>query len=62
MKYQIIKDDRYPDYGIEQDVMGVEIPDDKVKWIEKVEKEYDEVQDYLEKKYGEFIDLISQNR
>ena len=53
MKVYIWKDEAYPIYGIDTDLkwhdISVEIPDELYERYEKVEKEYGEVQDALEK-------------
>jgi len=49
MKVYVWKDDAYPVYGIDTEKEEVEIPDDLYKRYIKVEREYGEVQDELEK-------------
>lgn len=50
MKKVIIEDEVYPVYFMVDKFLHyntIEIPDEKVEWIERVTKEYIKVQDYL---------------
>ena len=52
-KYVIWMDERYPEYGINlqkykyQLKDSVEIPKDKLEWVEEVTRDWEEVQSYL---------------
>jgi hypothetical protein len=47
MKYYIDEDELYPFYEIGEDKDGVEIPPEKVCWIDDVMKEFRLVQKYM---------------
>jgi len=56
-KVYISYDESFPDFYIEEDEnfgIGEEaiIPDEKLKWIKRVEKEYNQVQAYLREIYN----------
>ncbi len=55
MKVEINRDEWWPYYFIDKEWEGcsTEIPQDKIDWIEKVEKEHGEMQKYLAKKWEE---------
>ena len=51
MKVHIDMDEWYPVYSIAGSGDMVEIPKDKLEWIQKTTKEFTEVQEYLNKKH-----------
>ena len=48
MKNKIEINEAYPVYSIFASEQGIDIPENKVKWIIEVNKEYDKVQLYLQ--------------